>query len=72
MKKINVKKTGCNINNRILSKQLSVKDISEILGFNSTRSVYKWLSGQTLPSLDSFLILSELLDTTVNDLIIWD
>lgn len=70
MKSINMKKTGININNKILCKNKSIKEISEILGFSSTRSVYKWLSGQTLPSLDSLLVLSEVLETTMDELII--
>lgn len=70
MKCINMEKTGSNINNIILSKNKSIKEISDLLGFSSTRSVYKWLSGQTLPSLDSLIILSEILETTMDDLII--
>lgn len=70
MKTINMKKTGLNINQKITGKNISVKEVSELLGFSSTRSVYKWLSGQTLPSLDSLLILSEILGTTMDELII--
>lgn len=70
MKSINMKKTGLNISNRIFSKDISVKEVSDLLGFSSTRSVYKWLSGQTLPSLDSLIILSEILETTIDELII--
>ena len=70
MKTINMEKTGLNINQKITGKNISVKEVSELLGFSSTRSVYKWLSGQTLPSLDSLLILSEILGTTMDELII--
>lgn len=70
MKSINMEKTGSNISNIIFSKDRSVKEVSDLLGFSSTRSVYKWLSGQTLPSLDSLIILSEILETTIDELII--
>ena len=70
MKSVNMKKTGSNISNMIFSKDISVKEVSDMLGFSSTRSVYKWLSGQTLPSLDSLIILSEILETTMDELII--
>ena len=70
MKSINMEKTGSNISNIIFSKDISVKEVSDMLGFSSTRSVYKWLSGQTLPSLDSLIILSEILETTMDELII--
>ena len=40
------------------------------MGFSSNRSVYKWLSGQTLPSLDSLVLLSDLMKVPVDELII--
>ena len=67
---IDVIKTGLNINKKIIDKNFSIKEISEYMGFSSTRSVYKWINGVTLPSIDSFLLLSDLLETTIDELII--
>lgn len=70
MKKIDIKKTGLNINNKIIEKNLSIQYISECMDFNSVRSVYKWLNGVSLPSLSNFVILSELLETTIDELLV--
>lgn len=67
---IDMIKTGENINQKISEQNYSVKEISDCLGFNSTRSVYKWIKGINLPTLDNLLILSEILGTTMDELII--
>lgn len=67
---IDMKLTGLNINRKLEEKKISIREVSETMGFCSTRSVYKWLSGITLPSIESFLILSDLLECSINDLIV--
>ena len=67
---IDIKKTGLKINNKIIEKNISIQYISECMDFNSTRSVYKWINGVTLPSLSNFVTLSEILDTTIDELIV--
>ena len=34
--------------------------------------VYKWISGGSLPSLDNFVILSRLLHTSIEDILVID
>ena len=36
------------------------------------RPVYKWISGKSLPSIDNFIILSRLLHTTIEDILVID
>ena len=50
----------------------SVKDVQEAMGFESPQAVYKWLSGRSLPSLDNFLILSRILHTSIEDILVVD
>ena len=38
------------------------------MGFETPQAVYKWLSGKSLPSLDNFVILSRLLNTSIEDI----
>lgn len=67
---IDMKKTGMRINQCIVSCGLSIRDVAQHLGFSSSRSVYKWLSGQTLPSLESLVLLSDLFGISMDELII--
>lgn len=42
------------------------------MGFENPQAVYKWISGKCLPSLDNFLILSRLLNTSIEDILVID
>ena len=45
---------------------------SGAMGFETPQAVYKWLSGKSLPSLDNFVILSRLLNTSIEDILVID
>ena len=49
-----------------------VKDIQGAMGFETPQVVYKWLSGKSLPSLENFVILSRLLNTSIEDILVID
>lgn len=42
------------------------------MGFENPQAIYKWLSGRSLPSLDNFVILSRLLHTSMEDILVID
>ena len=69
---IDLKATGANIKCLIKSKGFKVVQISEYMGFSDARAIYKWLSGQSLPSLDNMFALSRILETPVEDILIED
>ena len=49
----------------------SVADLKDYLGFSTTYAVYKWLHGDSMPSLDNFLALSVLFGVSMNDMIVY-
>lgn len=62
-------KTGENIREAMNHKNLTVRDITLALGLSTPNSVYKWLRGDTVPSIDNIYALSLLLDSSLDDLI---
>lgn len=42
------------------------------MGFENPQAVYKWLAGRSLPSIDNFIILSRLLHTNIEDILVID
>lgn len=48
------------------------KDVQNAMGFENPQAIYKWLSGRSLPSLDNFVILSRLLHTSMEDILVID
>ena len=64
--------TGRRMKELLRKNGYSVKDIQEAMGFESPQAVYKWLSGRSLPNLDNFLILSRILHTSIEDILVID
>ena len=69
---LDLKATGANIAALRKAKGYSVRDLQEFFGFEQPQAIYKWLSGKSLPSIDNFIILSRLLHTTIEDILVID
>lgn len=67
---IDVIATGININDLRMSAGLSVKDIQNVFGFSTPQAVYKWIRGDSIPSVDNLVVLAKILGVTINDIII--
>lgn len=69
---IQQKETGSRIKSLLRESGYTVRDIQNAMGFENPQAVYKWISGKWLPSLDNFLILSRLLNTSIEDILVID
>ena len=69
---IQQKETGSRIKSLLRESGYTVRDIQNAMGFENPQAVYKWISGKCLPSLDNFLILSRLLNTSIEDILVVD
>ena len=69
---IKQKATGNKISELLKKNGYTVKDVQEAMGFENPQAVYKWISGKSLPSLDNFIILSRLLHTSIEDILVID
>ena len=57
MVKISKEETGKRIRRLLAECGITVRDVQEELELDSPQSVYKWLKGKALPSLDNLLVL---------------
>ena len=69
---IQQKETGSRIKSLLRESGYTVRDIQNAMGFENPQAVYKWISGKCLPSLDNFLILIWLLNTSIEDILVID
>ena len=69
---IQPKKTGERIRKLLLEKGYTIREIQGAFGFENPQAIYKWLSGKSLPSIDNFIILSRLLHTSIEDILVID
>ena len=66
---IDVVATGENIRRMRKARSVTVAKIQSFLSLESPRSIYKWQSGATLPSVENLLGLSVLLNVSMNEII---
>lgn len=67
---IDLKATGRNIKYLRKVNGFKVDEIRDYLGLESSRSVFKWQNGETLPSIDNLYALSRLFDVALEDIIV--
>ena len=70
MRIINMKETGKNIKRLMKESNVSVKELTKILGFSTQTSVYKWFRGEALPALDNLIILTDVLNCGVDAILV--
>ena len=57
---INKRETGINLRRIMDAKGITVKDVQQYLELGSVQSIYHWLNGNSLPTIDNLYALSEL------------
>lgn len=58
--------TGQKIRQIMKQQNLTVRDMQEYLGLSTPQSIYHWLSGRNMPSVDNLYALSELFGVPVD------
>ena len=67
---IDMIQTGLKLKMYIDNSGMSVKDIQEYLHLCWSRSIYRWINGKILPSVDHLLMLSELFGVHMEELLV--
>ena len=67
---VNMTATGANIKALIKEHGLKITEIQNVCGFNTPQSIFKWMRGEALPSLDNLVILAHILNITIDEIII--
>ena len=66
---INKQETGINLR-RIMDKRgLSAKDVQEYLGLGCVQSVYRWIDGINMPTIDNLYALSALFQLPIDSIV---
>ena len=70
MKELSKKLTGKKIRDEMLKRKMTVRDLQDALELDSPQSIYKWIRGESLPSLPNMLVLGELFKVPLEKLLI--
>ena len=63
---INKRETGTKLRRIMDERGITVKDVRRYLGLGSVQSVYHWLNGISMPTVDNLYALSELFGVSVD------
>ena len=66
---INKKETGVNLRRIMDMRGLNAKDVQEYLGLGCVQSVYRWLDGINIPTIDNLYALSELFQVPIDEIV---
>ena len=66
---INKRETGIQLRRIMDRLGLSARDVQEYLGLGCVQSVYRWLDGQSMPTVDNLYALSELFQMPMDEIV---
>ena len=66
---INKRETGIQLRRIMDRLGLSARDVQEYLGLGCVQSVYRWLDGHSMPTVDNLYALSDLFQVPVDDML---
>ncbi len=61
--------TGINLRKIMDMRDISAKDIQDYLGLGCVQSVYRWLDGINMPTIDNLYALSELFQVPIDEIV---
>ena len=67
---IDMKATGIRLRRIIEQKKITAKCIQQYLGLACVQSIYRWLSGRSMPTIDHLYALSELFRMPLDDIVV--
>lgn len=67
---IDMEATGANIKRIRKGKGLSVSNLQSVFSFTNPQAIYRWESGNSLPTIDNLVILASVLGVTIDEILI--
>ncbi len=67
---IDVIATGQNIDTLRKAAGLSVKDMQKVFGFGTPQAIYKWIHGDSMPTIDNLVVLAAILGVTMDEIVV--
>lgn len=70
MLRINKRETGLKIWRYMTDKGMTQHDLQKLCNISHVQGVYRWLSGENLPTIDRLVILADAFGVKVDDLLV--
>ena len=66
---INKRETGINLRRIMDERGITTKDVPEYLGLGCVQSVYRWIDGINMPTIDNLYALSDLFQLPIDAIV---
>ena len=66
---IDKRETGINLRRIMDDRHISARDVQEYLGLGCVQSVYRWLDGISMPTVDNLYALSQLFQIPIDEMV---
>lgn len=66
---INKRETGINLRRIMDIREITPKDVQEYLGLGCVQSVYRWLDGINMPTIDNLYALSQWFEIPIDAIV---
>ena len=66
---INKRETGINLRRIMDERGITAKDVQEYLGLGCVQSVYRWIDGVNMPTIDNLYALSALFQLPIDAIV---
>ena len=66
---IDKRATGINLRRLMDEREITVKDVQKFLGLGCVESVYRWLDGVSMPTIDHLYALSVLFQVPIDTIV---
>ena len=67
---IDIEKTGKHLKELCRQNGFTITDIQNVLYLKCPQSIYRWFNGETLPTVDHFIVLAYMMNLPVEELIV--
>ena len=67
---IDMAATGKNITRLRENADLSVRDLQNILGFETPQAIYRWQRGLAMPAIDNLVALAVIFGVKLDDIVV--
>ncbi len=67
---IDVAATGANIKAMMRTKGFKVSDIQARCGFNTPQAIFKWMRGDSVPTIDNMIIIADMFGVTIDQIVV--
>mgnify|MGYP002624078127 CR=1 FL=1 len=72
MRQLNPVATGKRIRELRMQRNIKVNELARLIGLESDQAIYKWQRGDSMPSMDNVVVLSEILGVPLDEIIVRD